>query len=211
MNKFIVLVIGMGLIITALVTMLVWTADNELLYASWEAYTEEASHPLNPIDNFFAEIEGKHRLMDGSTQGMVVYGVIYAQAWRAEMENFRDILLSRTQNDFVAETLNHEIYYFLKYISHQAEIEAMLSASNAFWEHDYELSFGSLARIVRNSVIADGYRTMALELFRRLQILDFGWHQWDGQEDFSYFVFNEEEFREWIDQEFSWIWRDIDD
>ncbi|MCL2620200.1 MAG: hypothetical protein FWD97_04610 [Defluviitaleaceae bacterium] len=185
--------------------------DNEFLVALLEAPSEETSPALNPIDSFFAEIENEHRLMDGNTHNMVVYSVILAQAWRAEMENFRDILLSRTQNDFVAETMNDEIYHFLQYISHLAEIEAMISASNAFWEDDYGLFFGSAGRIVRSGVIADGYRTMALELFRRLHILDFTEHQWDGREDFSYFVFNEEHFREWIDEEFPWIWRYTDD
>jgi len=185
--------------------------DNGFLVALLEASSEETSPALNPIDSFFAEIEGEHHLMDGSTRSMIAYNVILAQAWRAEMENSRDTLLSRTQNDFVAETLNDEIYHFLRYISHRAEFEAMIFASNAFWGDDYYLLFGTLGRVIRNSVIADGYRTMALELFRRLHFSEFTRHQRDGLENFSYFVFNEEQFREWIDEEFPWIWRYTDD
>jgi len=61
--------------------------------------TIESSTLLNPIDRFFAEIEHEVYFHD-TTWSMVVYGFVVGTAWKAEMDNFHEILLSMTQNDF---------------------------------------------------------------------------------------------------------------
>lgn len=160
----------------------------------------------NPIDQFFADIDDEVYFHD-TTWSMVLYGVVVAEAWRAELENFRGILLSRTENEFVKETLNNEIYHFMEYTRNRAEMGAMLDASNAFGDDVEGLSFGSLARITRSWIIAEGYRSMALSLLGRIQMLDSG-HQFGGnQHDFSAFVFDAEYFIDWMRQEYPVLWR----
>ena len=166
---------------------------------------EENFTVLNPIDSFFAEIRDELYFHD-TTWTMIVEGVVIATAWRAEMENFHAILMSRTQNELVKETLNNEIYHFMEYTRSRAEIHAMLDASSAFRDDADDLHFGSLARITRFWVIAQGYRSMALDLLVRLQRL--GGRQFDkNYYDFSYFIFDAESFLEWMKQEYPELWR----
>jgi len=84
----------------------------------------------------------------------------------------------------------------------------MLDASGAFLGDDAgDLGFGSLARISRSWTVAQGYRSKALDLLGRLQRLN-ATNSFDGnKEDFSYFIFEAEDFLEWMKQEFPELWR----
>jgi len=170
--------------------------------------SEENFTVLNPIDSFFAEIEHEVYFHD-TTWSMVVHGVVVGTAWRAEMENFYAILVSRIQNELVKEALRNEIHSYTKYIHDRAEIHAMLDGSNAFFDDADGLYFGAIARITRSWVIAQGYRDKALDLLSRLQRLETG-HQFDSNnDDFSYFTFDAEDFLEWMKQEYPALWRDF--
>ncbi|MCL2753685.1 MAG: hypothetical protein FWE44_06015 [Defluviitaleaceae bacterium] len=176
--------------------------------SSVDLYEEESFAEINPIDRFFAEIESEIDFQV-STGSMVVNGFVVATAWKAEIENAYEILISMTQNDFVKETLHNEMHHYMEYVRNLAEINAMIDASNAFWyDYDDDLLFGSLARITRSWRIAQMYRDKALSLLERLQVVNSGWHQFDGRLDFSLFVFDAEDFLEWMKQEFPELWRE---
>jgi len=169
---------------------------------------EQKEEILNPIDSFFLQMDDVIDFQQ-STMSMVLKGFFVGTAWRAELENFYEILAGMTKNDFVRETLSAEIYHFRQYIQHRAEISAMLDASNAFWGNDEDLGFGSLGGISRSWSIARSYREKALELLERLQLLTTGvqFLSAGNSSDFSFFVFNLEEFYDWMKAEFPGLWR----
>jgi len=172
---------------------------------------EEIADESNPIDRFFSEIaDTLPRLHDSTHNSMVVHSVLIGTAWRAEVEHLRDILSDMTWNDFAKETINDMIYHYREYTQHQAEVWAMITATNAFddWGGiaNDGIFYGSLARIVRSAVIADGYRDLALELLGLIEITSSAGQQVTEQSDFSIFVFDEEDFLDWMKEEHPWLW-----
>ena len=183
-------------------------SQHKTIYTAYEQ-PQEVVPAVNPIEQFFRDLD-KEVDFQRSTWTMVVNGVVVAAAWRAEMENLVEILMSRTQNEFVKEVLQSEIYHHTKYIQSRAEMSAMLAASNAFWDYDYFLNFGSLGSITRSLAIAEGYRNKALELMDRVQMLSMGggWQQFPDHQDFLLLIFNAEEFLGWIKEEYPELWRE---
>ena len=189
-----------------------WGADFAAS-ASYTAVQEEditaQADPLdlNPIDRFFAEIENEVYFHE-TTNGMAIQGHVIATAWKAEMENFLEITLSKTNHELVKEILQNEMHHYVEYVHNRAEIWAMIDASSAFGGSTDDLGWGSLARITRSHVIARGYREKALDLFDRLHWINSP-QQFDGKSyDFSYFVFDAENFLKWMKEEYPLLFRE---
>jgi|GEM_PF-6829085 len=168
--------------------------ENTALFNLLAEFEAEELAEQNRLDKFFDELHGEIHL--NTTLDMVSWGTILASVWRAEMLHFYEILAGLTQNEFVRKELQSEKQTFAEYLRHRAEIEALLVGSNAFWEDDEILSVGSIARVVRQSEIAHGYREKALQLYSRLDML----------RQNPQFIFDANAFYEHIRQEFSFFW-----
>ena len=171
-----------------------------------DLFPKDNHMPLNPIDSFFAEIEQEVDFHN-TTWSMVTNGVVVAAAWKTEMEHFYELLISRTQNNFVRETLHNEIHHYMEYIQNFAEMHAMLYASNAFLDDEDGLFWGSFSAVSHSWTIAQGYRSKALDLLDRLQRLDSSHQINSNSTDFSYFIFNTEDFLEWMKENYPELWR----
>jgi len=144
----------------------------------------------NPIDSFYYEMA--QIIMPTSTFEMVRFEVLFGLAWRAEMDNFYEYLLSQTQSEIVANLLDGEKYYYVEYIYKRAELEALLIGSTAFWTEDKNISVGTITSVIYVARRAEMYREKALELYNRLN--DLGMN--------PQFIFNEEYHIEKLQQEF---------
>jgi len=150
----------------------------------------------HPIDSFF--IEMALEIVPSSASDMVRYSVIVREAWKAEMDNFYEILINQTQSEFVREWLYNERHYYTEYLQNRAELEARLhDGVDVFWGTDDDIHvYSTMRRITRVSSVAEGYREKALELFDRLY--DMGMN--------PQFIFDEEDYRREMQQEFPHLW-----
>ena len=150
----------------------------------------------HPIDSFF--IEMAQEIVPSSASEMVRYSVIVREAWKAEMDNFYEILINQTQSEFAREWLYNERHYYIEYLQNRAELEARLhDGVDVFWGTDDDIHvYSTMRRITRVSSVAEGYREKALELFDRLY--DMGMN--------PQFIFDEGDYRREIQQEFPHLW-----
>jgi len=156
---------------------------------------QEDSLKQHPIDIFF--IEMAQELVPTSTSDMVRYSVIVRAAWKAEIDNFYEILINQTQSEFVREWLYNERHYYTEYLRNRAELEALRhDGPYAFFDDGSLHVYSSMRRIERVSLMAEGYREKALELFDRLYEMGMN----------PQFIFDEEDYRKEIQQEFPHLW-----